>query len=81
MFSVYAIRSEIRPYIYVGLTADVKKRVAQHNAGYERTTKPYRPFKLILTESFLTRGEARSREKYLKTGVGKEFLKSLSPEL
>jgi putative endonuclease len=78
MFFVYAISSELKNYIYVGLTDNVDRRVSQHNAGYEKTTKPYKPFKLILVESFQTRMEARIREKYLKSGVGKEYLKSLN---
>jgi putative endonuclease len=78
MFFVYALKSLSRNYIYVGLTDDIERRVCQHNAGKERTTRPYRPFKLIYSESFPTRPEARKKEKYLKSGVGKEFLKKLS---
>jgi len=77
MFFVYAIKSEIRNFLYVGLTDNVDRRVSQHNKGYERTTRPYLPFKLIHVESFETRQAARIREKYLKSGVGKEFLKAL----
>ena len=49
----------------------------RHNNGYEKTTKPYTPFKLIYSEKVETRIEARKREKYLKSGIGKEFLKSI----
>ncbi len=77
MIYVYAIKSKLRNYIYVGLTADVERRVQQHNLGYERTTKPYVPFEIIYTEVFTTRQEARSREKYLKTTSGKRFLRTL----
>jgi len=77
MFFVYALKSLARDYIYVGLTDDVERRVGQHDAGYERTTRPYRPFELILTESYPSRGDARAREKYLKSGAGKEFLRGL----
>lgn len=59
----------------MGLTKSVPERVKRHNDGREKTTKFYRPFQLIHSESFLTRPEAREREKYLKSGVGKEFLK------
>jgi len=76
-YYVYAIRSIQRNYIYVGLSNDFNRRVHEHNAGYERTTKPYRPFEIILIEEFPTRVLARKREKYLKSGVGKEFLRSL----
>ncbi len=78
MFYVYAIRSKVKNYIYVGLSSNVDKRVSRHQKGYENTTKPYRPFELIHTESFNTRIEARKREKYLKSGVGKAFLRSIS---
>jgi putative endonuclease len=77
MFFVYVIRSCKRNYLYVGLTANVPRRVAQHNAGCERTTRPYTPFEVILTEEFATRTGARKREKFLKSGAGKEFLKTL----
>jgi putative endonuclease len=77
MFYVYAISSEVKNYIYVGLTNDIERRLDEHNLGYNKTTKPYKPFKLILLEKYETRIEARSREKYLKSGIGKEFLKKL----
>jgi len=59
------------------LTDNVERRFTEHQSGNNKTTKPYRPFKIILIETFNTRPEARLREKYLKSGVGKEFLKSL----
>lgn len=77
MYFVYAIASLSRNYIYVGLTDNVDRRFTEHQSGNNKTTKPYRPFKIILTETFNTRPEARLREKYLKSGVGKEFLKSV----
>ena len=78
MYFVYAIKSLVRVYIYVGLTEMVERRIGQHNKGENRSTKAYKPFKLIYTETFSTRIEAREREKYLKSGIGKEFLKSLT---
>ena len=77
MFTVYAIKSISRNYLYVGLTNNLEKRFKRHNKGYEKTTKPYSPFKIIFTEKFKTRLEARKREKYLKSGIGKEMLKSI----
>jgi len=76
-YYVYVIKSASHKYIYVGLTNNYKRRIKQHNEGKERTTRHYRPFKSILLEEFETRIEAREREKYLKSGVGKERLKSL----
>ncbi len=77
MFYVYTISSEVKNYIYVGLTNNIERRLDEHNLGYNKTTKPYKPFKLILLEKYETRLEARSREEYLKSGIGKEFLKKL----
>ena len=71
----YAISGISRSYIYVGLCEDVTERVARHQDGRERTTKPYRPFILLLEEEHVDRSTAREREKYLKSGAGKEFLK------
>ena len=76
-YYVYAIKSLVKSYIYVGLTSSIEKRLNQHNKGQNRSTKAYRPFKLIYTEAFKTRVEARSKEIYLKSGIGKEFLKSV----
>lgn len=77
MYYVYALKSRKRNYIYVGMTNDIDRRVKQHEDGKSRTTKPYRPFILIWKQEYATRPEAREREKYLKSGTGKEFLKSL----
>jgi putative endonuclease len=77
MFFVYAISSIERNYIYVGLTDNPERRIGQHNPGYEKTTRAYAPFLILLIESFQIRSEARVREKYLKSGVGKEYLREL----
>ena len=77
VFFVYAIKSLVANFIYVGLTDNIERRFKQHNEGRGRATKPYRPFKLIHLEEFSTRADARKREVYLKSGVGKEFLRSL----
>jgi len=75
MFYVYAISSLEHNYIYVGLTQDVIIRIKRHNDGRERTTKFYSPFELIYSEVCETRIEARLREKYWKSGIGKEKLR------
>ena len=77
MFYTYAIRSIKRTYIYVGLTNNYVRRIKQHNNGKEITTRPYAPFVTIIVEEYTTRFDARQREKYLKSGIGKEYLKKL----
>ena len=71
----YALKSLARNYVYVGLTSNLERRIKQHNDGKERTARPYRPFRWILSEEFDTRAKARNREVYLKSGIGREFLK------
>ena len=77
MYYVYALSILSRIYIYVGLTSNLNDRLHRHNSGYEKTTRAYAPFDLIYTEDFETRIEARVKEKYLKSGVGKELLKRI----
>ena len=77
MFYVYAISSIEKNYIYVGLTSNIEERLKRHNGLKEHTTKFYAPFKLIYLEEAITRIDARVREKYWKSGVGKEKLRSL----
>jgi putative endonuclease len=77
MFYVYAISSLEHNYIYVGLTQDIDERIKRHNDGRERTTKFYKPFELIYSEDCKTRIDARFQEKYWKSGVGKEKLRTL----
>ena len=77
MIYVYAIQSLKDGRIYVGQTSNVTNRLAQHNKGLTFSTKPYTPWKLFYTETFNDRASARAKEKYLKSGIGKSYLKSL----
>jgi len=77
MLYVYAISSLGHNYIYVGLTKDIKERFVRHNTGREKTTKFYKPFVLIYSEVCENRVEARKREKYWKSGIGKEKLRKI----
>jgi len=75
MYYVYAIKSTIKNWIYVGMTNDLDRRLKQHNLGQNRSTKPYAPFVLVYSEKQSDRISAREREKYLKTASGKRWLK------
>jgi len=59
------------------MTINVEARIERHNKGREKTTRPYSPFELIFTECYEDRIEGRKREKYWKSGVGKEQLRKL----
>ncbi len=73
---VYILQSEKDGRFYVGMTADVERRVKEHNRGKSKSTKGYRPWKLMKVEEFDKRSDAREREKYLKGGSGKELIKN-----
>ncbi|WP_416437874.1 GIY-YIG nuclease family protein [Phnomibacter sp. MR] len=77
MMYVYVIRSEKYGRFYVGISEDVDRRLAEHNAGHTFSTKGYRPWQLFFVETVSDRAKARAREKYLKSGVGKEYIKRL----
>ena len=81
MVWVYAISSVVRIYIYVGMTKDVDARLARHNKGREKITKPYAPFQLIFTEVCANRVKAREREKYWKSGIGKQKLRDVRDQI
>ena len=75
-YIIYAIKSSFDGRIYVGFTSDLKNRLKEHNCGKTKSTKGFRPWSLIYEEKVETREEARKREKYLKSGCGKELLKN-----
>lgn len=77
MWTVYVLRSRKNGWLYIGLTNDSDRRKAEHDKGYNRSTKGKGPFDLPQSEVFATRPEARQREKYLKSGVGRELLHQL----
>lgn len=71
---VYIIASEIKNWHYVGITKDIENRVTRHNLGKERSTKPYRPYKLIFAQETISYKGARKIEKFLKIRFNKEAL-------
>jgi putative endonuclease len=58
---------------YVGVTADVTRRLAAHNAGQNRSTVPWRPWRLLASIAFEDEPTAARFERYLKTGSGRTF--------
>jgi len=77
MYFVYIIQSINSNYRYTGISDSVERRVDQHNKGYNKTTKPYAPFRLLLIEQYTDRKSARKREKYFKSGIGREYVNHL----
>ena len=77
MFHVYVLQSQIDGRLYKGLTQNINQRLDQHNKGKTKSTKAFRPWKLLYYESFNSREEARKREKYLKSGIGRELINKI----
>ena len=75
-YFIYHIKSE-EGYFYTGQTSNLKERLGQHNSGNSFYTKRGTNWKLIHSEEFGTRAEAMKREKYFKTGKGREELQKI----
>jgi putative endonuclease len=52
------------------------KRLQNHNAGKVKSTKPYRPYKILYLEMHATKAEAMARERFYKSVDGYRFLKA-----
>lgn len=76
MFYIYCLQSEKEKQgLYFGFTTDLKKRLKEHNSGHNISTKRYLPWKLIYYEACLLESDARRREKYLKSNMGRRMFK------
>lgn len=76
MFYTYILKSHKDGSIYIGSTKDLRKRLMQHNKGLSTYTKGKGPYEIIYYEACLLEEKARLREKYLKSGMGRRYLKN-----
>ena len=76
MYYVYVVKSTQDGKLYTGFTSDLRKRFREHNAGKVSSTKNRGPFVLIYYEACINEQDATAREKYLKTGMGKRYIKN-----
>ena len=75
-FTVYVLYSIKHDKIYIGFTANMEQRLLSHNAlGKKGFTLKYRPWKLVYSENFKTKPEAMKREKHLKGGQGRIWIR------
>jgi len=75
MYYVYVLKSLKDRKLYVGHTNDLIERIKQHNQGSEKSTKSRKPFRLLYYEAGNILEDAIRREKSLKTGFGRAYLK------
>jgi len=75
-YYIYVLQSKKNNLWYTGFTGDLRKRFKEHNMNNVGWTKNRGPFELIYYEASKNIIDARSREKYLKSGMGKRYLKN-----
>jgi len=78
IYIVYVLYSDTYDKHYTGFTSRLEDRILSHNSlsgkGY---TKKYRPWRLIYQKEFNNKTDAMAYEKWLKSGVGRDFIKTL----
>ena len=76
-FFIYALVSQVDGRIYVGMSQDIDRRLAEHNSGKVKSTKGFVPWILFFKELAGSSEQARVRKKYYKGGSGKKKLKAI----
>ena len=76
MYFVYTLISKKDGNFYVGFTNNLNRRAAEHFSGKVIATKSRQPLELIYYETCLNQKDALAREKYLKSGKGKKYIKN-----
>lgn len=74
---VYVLQSKKDGDFYVGCTKDLKTRIKLHNAKKVDSTAKRTPFVLLYYEAYIDSNDAYRREKYMKTGYGKNYIKKV----
>ena len=74
-FYVYVLQSKKDGALYSGCTNNLKRRLQEHNKGLSFATKGRKPFTLMYYEAYLNRKDAENREKFFKTGWGRQYMK------
>ncbi|OQA02811.1 MAG: GIY-YIG nuclease superfamily protein [Planctomycetes bacterium ADurb.Bin401] len=75
-YYTYVLKCQKTSTFYTGCTSNLKQRLKQHQKGEVYSTKYKLPVELIYFEGCLDKADAFRRERYLKTGMGKRYLKN-----
>lgn len=76
-FVVYILYSSSNNKLYIGYTSDLIARFHSHNRlANKGWTMRYRPWIVVHVEFYKTKKEALAREKFLKSGKGREYIKT-----
>ncbi|OGW66499.1 MAG: hypothetical protein A3H49_03545 [Nitrospirae bacterium RIFCSPLOWO2_02_FULL_62_14] len=77
MHYVYILLNEAKTRTYTGVSDDIEKRLKEHNEGKVKSSRHYRPYRVIYTEEFQTLSEARQKERFYKSTTGRRRLKEI----
>ena len=75
-YYTYLLRSSRTEKWYTGYTKDLRNRFNEHQNNKSEYTKGRGPFKLIYYEACMNEFDAKAREKYLKSGMGRRYLRN-----
>ena len=76
MFYVYVLQSDSDDGLYIGFSKDFRRRLKEHQEGKSFATSYRGPWRLIYYEAYLEEADAFGRERCLKSGGGRRFLKN-----
>lgn len=74
---LYILLNETGTRTYTGVSQDVDRRLKQHNEGRVKSSRPYRPYRVIYSKEFSTMSEARQEEQFFKSTTGRRRLKEM----
>ncbi len=75
MFFVYVIYSPSSDKIYIGYSSDLERRLFEHNHAIKGYTLKFRPWVILFSEKYPDKKSAMAREKQLKSGHGREYIR------
>jgi len=75
VYYVYVLHSEADQGLYIGFSADLRRRLREHLNGLTTATAHRRPLILIYYEAYVEEADAQGRERLLKSGAGRTYLK------
>ena len=77
MYSVYVLHSKKENKLYIGFTANLKRRIEDHSKGKVNVTRNWLPLVFIYAELYTNKKDALQRERFFKTGWGRQYLNKI----
>jgi putative endonuclease len=77
IYTVYVLFSDNYNKHYTGFTSNLEQRLLSHNQPGKDWTQSFRPWRIIYTKEFNSKQDALQHEKWLKTGAGRDFIRTV----